>query len=157
MLGSALADALPAESADPAAAIVVYLSGDLGAGKTSCARSLLHALGVQGIVRSPTYTLVEVYPACRFQCIHVDLYRLQGPEDLEDLGLRDYLAPGNLMLIEWPERGGASLPPADLIVNLSYRAQGREALLQSGSPSGARSLENLRTDRRIIPYLSNLT
>jgi len=159
-LGAALACALPAEciaAVPDAASTVVYLSGQLGAGKTTCARSLLHGLGVSGIVRSPTYTLVEIYAANRIQCIHVDLYRLRGPEDLEDLGLRDYLAPGNLMLIEWPERGGSSLPPADLCLRLSYLVQGRDAQLQSGSPRGAQWLANLRTDSRLVPYLSNLT
>lgn len=163
-LGAALADALPAQSRAtreapqiPGNAIVVYLKGELGAGKTTCARSLLHALGVSGIVRSPTYTLVESYAGNRIQCIHVDLYRLRGPQDLEDLGLRDTLMPGNLLLIEWPERGGAELPPADLVVNLAYRADGREAILQAQSPTGTRWVEDLRTDSRLIPYLSNLT
>jgi len=160
ILGVALARALPAEciAAVPhAASTVVYLSGELGAGKTTCARGLLRGLGVTGIVRSPTYTLVEIYAANRIQCIHVDLYRLRGPEDLEDLGLRDYLAPGNLILIEWPERGGSSLPPADLCLSLSYRVPAREAQLQSASPRGARWLANLRTDSRLVPYLPNLT
>jgi tRNA threonylcarbamoyladenosine biosynthesis protein TsaE len=159
-LGAALADGLPAPHDVPPVpgnATVVYLKGDLGAGKTTCARSLLHGLGVAGIVRSPTYTLVESYAGSRIQCIHVDLYRLRGPEDIEDLGLRDTLAPGNLLLIEWPERGGDELPPADLVVNLSYRGEGREAILQARSPGGARWVDNLRTDSRLVPYLSNLT
>ncbi|MGA2708923.1 MAG: tRNA (adenosine(37)-N6)-threonylcarbamoyltransferase complex ATPase subunit type 1 TsaE [Steroidobacteraceae bacterium] len=160
ILGAALALALPSEciaALADTASTVFYLSGELGAGKTTCARSLLRGLGVSGIVRSPTYTLVEIYAANRIQCIHVDLYRLRGPEDLEDLGLRDYLAPGNLMLIEWPERGGSSLPPADLCLRLSYRLQGRQAQLQSVSPRGAQWLANLRADSRLVPYLSNLT
>ncbi len=152
ILGAALASALPAPAG---AATVLYLRGDLGAGKTTCARSLLRALGVLGIVRSPTYTLVEIYRADRIQCIHVDLYRLHGPRDLEDLGLRDYLAPGNLMLVEWPERGGPALPPADLAVSLAYRAQSRDAALRSGSEHGEAWLGNLRTDSRLNPYLSN--
>ncbi|HMD74886.1 MAG TPA: tRNA (adenosine(37)-N6)-threonylcarbamoyltransferase complex ATPase subunit type 1 TsaE [Steroidobacteraceae bacterium] len=161
-LGVALADALPAPAPAPrdapeihGNATVVYLKGELGVGKTTCARSLLHALGVVGIVRSPTYTLVESYAGDRIQCIHVDLYRLRGPQDLEDLGLRDTLTPGNLLLIEWPERGGAELPPADLVVNLAYRGDGREAILQAHGPRGARWVENLRADSRLIPYLSN--
>src|ERR1700690_4471552 len=163
-LGAALADALPTASPIPSDAprirgnaTVVYLQGDLGTGKTTCARSLLHALGVAGIVRSPAYTLVESYAGTGIQCIHVDLYRLRGPEELEDLGLRDSLAPGNLLLIEWPERGGAELPPADLVVNLSYRDEVRKAILQARSPYGERWIDDLRTDSRIIPYLSNLT
>jgi len=157
-LGGALAEALRLDASPiPGAAVVVYLEGELGTGKTSCARCLLHALGVAGIVRSPTYTLVEIYAANGIRCVHADLYRLRGPADLEDLGLRDMLAPGSVLLIEWPERGGAELPPADLAVNLAYRAQGREALLQARSARGVRWLEKLRTDSRLVPYLSNLT
>jgi len=154
VLGAALACALPALSDAPA---VLHLIGELGAGKTTCARSLLRTLGVAGIVRSPTYTLVEMYPAGPVQCVHVDLYRLQGAEDLEDLGLRDFLAPGNLLLIEWPERGAGLLPPADVAVSLSYEAEGRDATLRAGSSRGMVWLDNLRTETRLIPYLSNLT
>jgi len=159
VLGAALADALRfgAANAPTAAPAVIHLQGELGAGKTTCARSLLHALGVRGIVRSPTYTLVEIYAASGIQCVHVDLYRLRGPQDLEDLGLRDYMTDGNLLLIEWPERGGAALPPADLVVSLGYRGDGREAMLAPRSARGANWVSDLRTDRRLVPYLPNLT
>jgi tRNA threonylcarbamoyladenosine biosynthesis protein TsaE len=159
ILGSALARTLPSvndASASPSAC-VLYLRGELGAGKTTCARSLLHALGVAGVVRSPTYTLVETYAAGRWNCVHIDLYRLRGPADLEDLGLRDYLTAGQLLLIEWPERGGASLPSADLDLSLSYAKDGRSARLRGAGVLGERWLENLRHDTSLIPYLSNLT
>jgi tRNA threonylcarbamoyladenosine biosynthesis protein TsaE len=159
VLGAALADALrvDAPGGQAAAPTVIHLQGELGAGKTTCARSLLHALGVRGIVRSPSYTLVEIYAAGRVQCVHVDLYRLQGPEDLEDLGLRDYMSGGNLVLIEWPERGAGALPPADLVVTLGYRGPGREALVAAPSVRAAAWVQDLRTDRRLVPYLPNLT
>jgi tRNA threonylcarbamoyladenosine biosynthesis protein TsaE len=110
-LGEALARAYPH---GPVGA-VVFLRGELGAGKTTCVRSLLRALGVGGIIRSPTYTLMEVYQPGGLTCVHVDLYRLEGPLDVESLGLRDYLGEC-LLLVEWPEKGGDALPPVDLPV-----------------------------------------
>src|SRR3979411_2759798 len=83
------------------------LQGELGAGKTTCARALLRALGVTGLVRSPTYTLVETYVLAGLTCIHVDLYRLQSLSEIDELGLRDSVGPGALLLVEWPEKGGA--------------------------------------------------
>ncbi|MDP8985186.1 MAG: tRNA (adenosine(37)-N6)-threonylcarbamoyltransferase complex ATPase subunit type 1 TsaE [Pseudomonadota bacterium] len=83
-------------------------------------RSLLRALGVEGLIRSPTYTLVEAYQPRGFSCIHVDLYRLQGPVDVEELGLRDFLDTDCLLLVEWPEKGGPALPPADIDLTLTY-------------------------------------
>ena len=99
---------------------VLYLRGELGAGKSTCVRSLLRALGVEGLIRSPTYTLVEAYQPRGFSCIHVDLYRLQGPVDVEELGLRDFLDTDCLLLVEWPEKGGPALPPADIDLTLTY-------------------------------------
>src|ERR1700686_3925779 len=93
---------------------VLYLQGELGAGKTTCVRSLLRALGVTGLVRSPTYTLVETYDLAALTCVHVDLYRLQSLTEVDELGLRDLMSPGSLLMVEWPERGGDALPPADL-------------------------------------------
>jgi tRNA threonylcarbamoyladenosine biosynthesis protein TsaE len=141
-LARRLAHDLPA----PIAAVVVHLRGELGAGKTTWARSLLQTLGVTAVVRSPTYTLVEPYVTAAWHCVHVDLYRLRGSMDLEDLGLRDYLAPGNLLLIEWPERGGSAVPAADLDLHLAYASmdgasEGRSACLTAGSDLGRRWLE----------------
>ena len=116
---------------------MLYLQGDLGAGKTTCARSLLRALGVVGLVRSPTYTLVETYELAGLTCIHVDLYRLQGLTEVDELGLRDLVGPGCLLLVEWPDRGGAALPPADLTVALNYAGEGRQARVTAHSPLGS--------------------
>jgi tRNA threonylcarbamoyladenosine biosynthesis protein TsaE len=141
-LGRRLAQALPG----PLSPLVVHLRGELGAGKTTWARSLLRSLGVTGTVRSPTYTLVERYSTSVWHCVHVDLYRLRGPLDLEDLGLREYLLPGNLLLIEWPERGGSVTPIADVDLHLSYGlgdagADGRSASLTARSDFGRRWLQ----------------
>jgi tRNA threonylcarbamoyladenosine biosynthesis protein TsaE len=141
-LGWRLAQSLPA----PTGPIVVHLRGEVGAGKTTWARSLLQTLGVAGVVRSPTYTLVEPYRTAVWHCVHVDLYRLRGPEDLQDLGLRDYLLPGTLLLIEWPERGGSAVPAADLDLHLTYTTDGmgsdaRAARLSPRSDLGRRWLE----------------
>ncbi len=98
---------------------VVYLTGDLGAGKTTLARGFLHAAGVTGTIRSPTYTLLETYETSVATVVHLDLYRLRDPTELEPLGLRDLALPGHLWLIEWPERGAGWLPAADLEVSLA--------------------------------------
>jgi tRNA threonylcarbamoyladenosine biosynthesis protein TsaE len=137
--------------------VLLFLRGELGAGKTTVARSLLHALGVRGTVRSPTYTLVETYEARGLQCAHVDLYRLRDATELEDLGLRDLLAPGYLVLIEWPERGAGWLPTPDLEIVLGYHGTGREASVFAGTAAGSTWLGKLAHDTRIVGYLPNLT
>ena len=153
-LGAALARTCPSGLRG---SLVLYLTGELGAGKTTCARSLLRALGVEGLIRSPTYTLVEVYETCKILCVHVDLYRLQGPADVEDLGLREYLASPCLLLVEWPEKGGAALPAPDLELSLTYTGETRHARLQAHSASGQVWLDHLVHDASLTSYLSNLT
>lgn len=93
---------------------VVELSGDLGTGKSTFARGVLRALGVTGAIKSPSYTLLETYELPGVEVLHLDLYRLNDPEELENLGLTDYYRPGTLWLIEWPEKGAGRLPEADL-------------------------------------------
>jgi tRNA threonylcarbamoyladenosine biosynthesis protein TsaE len=104
----------------------IYLSGDLGAGKTTWARGFLAACGVTAVVRSPTYTLVELYDLGAVTALHLDLYRLQDESELEALGLRDWAQAGYLWLIEWPERAVGRLPAADLCVTLSASIEGHE-------------------------------
>jgi tRNA threonylcarbamoyladenosine biosynthesis protein TsaE len=158
-LGQALARSLP--RTERAGAVqtgaVLYLQGELGAGKTTCVRSLLRALGVTGLVRSPTYTLVETYDLAALTCVHVDLYRLQSLTEVDELGLRDLTGPGSLLMVEWPERGGAALPPADLNVALRYAGESRQAGLSASTSLGTEWLENLGRDTSLSIYVSNLT
>jgi tRNA threonylcarbamoyladenosine biosynthesis protein TsaE len=131
-LGTALAQALPEGSP----AWLLGLSGDLGAGKTTLARALLRALGVAGPVRSPTYTLVEPYALARGECLHLDLYRLADPAELDFLGLDEQYATSSLWLVEWPERAVERLPPMDLCLQLCRAGAGRQAVLTSATPRG---------------------
>ncbi|MDT8406382.1 MAG: tRNA (adenosine(37)-N6)-threonylcarbamoyltransferase complex ATPase subunit type 1 TsaE [Methylococcales bacterium] len=113
----------------------VYLQGDLGAGKTTLVRALLQAAGWQGLVKSPTYTLVESYRVATGAIYHFDLYRLASPEELEYIGMRDYLEQSALCLIEWPENGRGMLPKADVGVRLEYAGAGRRLTLTSDNVS----------------------
>ena len=103
---------------------VITLSGDLGAGKSTFARGVLRALGATGAVKSPSYTLMELYDLPPMNVVHLDLYRLRDPEELEYLGLSDYYRPGFLWLVEWPERAAGRLPPADLGFVFSFTNEG---------------------------------
>jgi len=127
--GGQLARARP----EGASFAVVNLSGELGAGKTTFARGFLRGLGVSGPVRSPSYTLVDIYPVAGLTVRHVDLYRLRDPAELDTLGLREWARPGNLWLIEWPEKGAGHLPPPDLALLFAAGAPGHdiEATAQS--------------------------
>lgn len=110
---------------------VVTLHGDLGAGKTTLARACLRALGATGAVKSPTYTLVEPYQLGSMRVLHMDLYRLAEPEELYGLGVFDDPPSSTWWLVEWPEKGGALLPPATLAVDLQTEGAGRMALLKA--------------------------
>src|ERR1700722_19682022 len=129
---------------------VVYLTGDLGAGKTTLTRGLLRSLGVTGAVRSPTYTLVEVYELGALTALHLDLYRLSDPAELENLGLREWATGGHLWLIEWPERGAGRLPGADLVITLSAGDNGHDIEATAMTDQGARWLERLRLCRQTV-------
>lgn len=126
---------------------VIYLHGDLGAGKTTLVRGFLLARGHVGAVKSPTYTLVEPYsldgPEASRQIYHFDLYRLTDPEELEFLGGRDYFAAESTCLVEWPERGEGWLPTADLDIYLQQRENGRQVRLLGHSQVGLTVIEEL--------------
>lgn len=113
--------------------LTVYLHGDLGAGKTTFVRGLLHGLGHQGKVKSPTYTLVEPYVISRFNIYHFDLYRFADPEEWEAAGFRDYFNPQTICLVEWPEKAGDLLPAADMDVSLRPEDGGRALYIQANS------------------------
>lgn len=139
-LGGALARALQP-------GLVIYLNGDLGAGKTALTRALLHAAGHQGAVKSPTYTLSEPYHIVldgqAVNLIHYDLYRMASPEEFLDAGFREDFNGHNICIVEWPEKGAPVLPPPDLNVLLEVSGLGREVELQALSDLGLLCLERL--------------
>src|SRR4051812_14929759 len=115
---------------------VVYLTGELGAGKTTLARGFLHALGVAGIVHSPSYNLMDVYETQTGPVVHLDLYRMRDPSELEPLGLRDEARPGVLWLVEWPQRGEGWLPPPDVVITLAVGVGSHDITAESRSGYG---------------------
>lgn len=141
-LGRALAATQPLQA-------VVYLHGNLGAGKSTLARAWLRALGVQGPIRSPTYTLVERYPIPGGEALHLDLYRIGGAGELEFLGLDE--AGAALWLVEWPERGAGGLPAADLQVDLQVQGAGRAVRLLAMSPAGDEWVKRMEIEGDLQP------
>ena len=122
---------------------VVYLHGELGAGKTTLVRGVLHALGHDGRVKSPTYTLIESYPVpqASHELHHLDLYRLASPDEVVGLALRD-LPPEDWLLIEWPEKGTGALPPADVVAYLEHAGTGRGVSFDALTPVGQAVVDN---------------
>jgi tRNA threonylcarbamoyladenosine biosynthesis protein TsaE len=123
---------------------VIYLSGDLGAGKTTLARGFLRALGYCGAVKSPTYTLLEPYYLPHHTVYHLDLYRLSAAEELEYLGLRDLLTQAALWLIEWPQRGDDFLPPATINIHIAHHGSSRILSLNSTNPINQENSTSLK-------------
>lgn len=140
-LGAALAHAM-------APGLVIYLHGDLGAGKTALTRALLHAAGHVGTVKSPTYTLSEPYfimlGGQSISVIHYDLYRMGSPEEFLDAGFREDFNGSNICIVEWPEKADGVLPPADLDINLSVAGHGRDVELRASTPAGHSCLQRLK-------------
>jgi len=116
--------------------LTVFLSGDLGAGKTTFARGFLQDLGHSGRVPSPTYTLIEPYELDPYRVYHIDLYRLADPREVEDLGIADLPEPGTVLLIEWPERAGRRLKVPDLEVVLAVVSGGRDLAISPRTGAG---------------------
>lgn len=123
---------------------IIYLEGALGAGKTTLTRGVLESMGYSGLVKSPTYTLIEAYQIGELNVHHFDLYRLGEPEELEFMGIRDYFDQCHMCLIEWPQKGMGYLPKADMTVSLMPDRMGRKAILAGVSESGCQVLANFK-------------
>jgi len=136
-LGAALAAGL-------APGRVLHLSGELGSGKTTLVRGLLRALGVQGAVKSPTFTWVEPYRLSRLDLYHFDFYRFDKKTEWLSSGLREYFRPDAVCIVEWPERAGELLAPPDLAIRFSYGGEAREARIEAHSAEGEAWLSSLR-------------
>lgn len=139
-LGAAIGDAMQGRG-------VIYLQGDLGAGKTTLSRGLIRGRGHQGAVKSPTFTLVEPYELAAGCIYHFDLYRLLDPEELEFLGVRDYFNPESLCLVEWPDNGKGVLPSADLSITISPKGAGRQLQISGLGPHGLAACQRLHNKR----------
>ena len=135
-LGAALAQGL-------VAGMVIYVSGELGAGKTTLARGVLRGLGYAGRVKSPTFTLVELYNLSRLYLYHFDFYRFDDPRELGDAGLRDYFNPDSVCLVEWPEKA-AGLPAADMRILMQVAGTGRRVEIFTETEAGRSCLDRLK-------------
>lgn len=139
-LGASLARTL-------APGLVIYLHGELGAGKTALTRALLHACGYTGHVKSPTYTLAEPYAVnidgATLHVIHFDLYRMLDPEEFLDAGFREAFNARNVCIVEWPEKADTVLPPPDISINLTVAGSGRDVELRALSDKGSQCLDRL--------------
>ena len=145
-LGRSLAKVCPSQC-------LIFLRGDLGAGKTTLSRGFLRGLGYAGRVKSPTYTLVEPYDiqgdeSATRRVYHFDLYRLADAEELAYLGAEDCFADNAVSLVEWPQQGEGMLPAADIDILLQYEDGARRAQLQAGSDQGEQILKRLQQDLR---------
>ena len=125
--------------------MVIHLRGDLGAGKTTLVRALIHALGYTGRVKSPTYTLLEPYEAGGLHLRHFDLYRFRDKEEWEASGFRDEFDGRNVCLVEWPEKAQDLMPQADLDIQFDIEPQGRSITLHANTETGRTCLDSLRS------------
>ncbi len=126
--------------------MVIYLEGDLGAGKTTLCRALIRALGHEGSVKSPTYGLMEHYSLGHYSALHLDLYRIGAPGEVEFLGISDLMDDSTLLLVEWPERGAGALIPADIVISLDHAEDRRRLNARSMSDLGHSTLQDI-TDK----------
>lgn len=127
--------------------LIIYLNGELGSGKTTFVRSLLKSLGYTGSTKSPTYSLVETYNLQGFTIHHFDLYRLSDPEELEFVGIRDYVNGQAICIFEWPERARNHVPESDLTILFEDTLGARSATVEAHSPGGSKVLQALEIDQ----------
>ncbi len=125
--------------------LTIWLEGDLGSGKTTLVRGVLRGLGYEGKVKSPTFTLVELYAISRLELHHFDFYRFNQPEEYLDAGLDEYFQQAAVCLVEWPDKAGAYLAPADLRIRLVLHEPGRQATCSAYSEAGRACLNALRS------------
>lgn len=124
-------------------ACIIFLQGELGSGKTTLVRGFLQGKGYAGKVKSPSYTLLETYACDPMSIVHVDLYRLNDAREVENISLRDYLDANTIVLIEWPEKAAAKLPPADLLISLTVLSDSRKIDVQATTTRGQEILRTL--------------
>lgn len=124
--------------------LVIYLSGELGAGKTTLARGILRGLGYDGRVKSPSFALVEPYVLSRLYLYHFDFYRFTDPRELGEAGFREHFNPGTVCLVEWPENAAGVVPPADIRIRLTVAGSGRQLEVDADTEAGRRCLERLK-------------
>ncbi|MFY8350385.1 tRNA (adenosine(37)-N6)-threonylcarbamoyltransferase complex ATPase subunit type 1 TsaE [Pseudoalteromonas sp. SSM20] len=125
---------------------VIFLHGNLGAGKTTLTRGVVQGFGHTGNVKSPTYTLVEPYELAEQNIYHFDLYRLADPEELEFMGIRDYFENNSVCLIEWPEKGAGMLAQADLEITMEYVESARKITISANTDNGITIINKLKND-----------
>lgn len=144
VLAKQLANSIISNSVMP---LVIYLKGDLGAGKTTFSRFFIQSFGHSGKVKSPTYTLVEPYELELANIFHFDLYRLADPEELEYMGIRDYYQGQSICLFEWPDKGGQNLAAPDIVINIrsvTVDMMAREIEIAAFTGKGTQVLTNMK-------------
>jgi tRNA threonylcarbamoyladenosine biosynthesis protein TsaE len=124
--------------------MVIYLKGDLGAGKTTLARGILQALGVLDRIKSPTYTLVEPYIISSLYLYHFDFYRLRYPDEWVDAGFREYFNSDAVCLVEWPDKAGGQLPAPDVTIEMAVAGDGRNITISATTEAGGNCLRRLQ-------------
>ena len=133
---------------------VIFLSGPLGAGKTTLVRGLLQGLGIQEKVKSPTYTLVEPYEIAGKTIFHFDLYRIHDPNELKAIGIEEYFSESAICLVEWPEHGFPFLPQPDITCYIRFKDEGREVRIEASTVKGEAMLERLNFNKGSDPSVN---